>query len=62
MPLNPRDGVVTEKPEKGIKDTDPLILNWRMPSSLLYLHSERSLEGFARRSVHFLSWYQDWQL
>jgi len=23
--LNLRDGVVTEKPEKGIKDTDPLI-------------------------------------
>jgi len=26
VPLNLRDGVVTEKPEKGIKDTDPLIL------------------------------------
>jgi hypothetical protein len=25
VPLNLRDGVVTEKPEKGIKDTDPLI-------------------------------------
>jgi hypothetical protein len=27
VPLNLRDGVVTEKPEKGIKDTDPLILD-----------------------------------